>query len=340
MSLRLLFLGLLLVPWTVRAGGDDLKKALQLSAEMKYPQALRLVDKVLRSASSDPAQLRSAYEIRGQSLAAMGKSRKAVQAFRRLLALDPSYRLSESVSPKIQPPFEKALKQSVRQGAIRLFHTPPLAGKSLAGTSLTARLEANPFKLVRTVRLVYHAPGGKPRKAARPVKRPGEFTFKLPSELQAEEIHYYFEALNRFKGALVRAGSPDEPYRLSILPIPAEPAAVAAAPEVEMGLDLFDEGDDPGSPAAPSVVRKPRDGAGLSDQPAVIADGKIDLADSEGPDAEEQEKEEDLSAPAWYETWWFWTGVGVLAAGGLAAGVAVGLSGAGGGPIEYDVVLR
>ncbi|RLB55152.1 MAG: hypothetical protein DRI34_11000 [Deltaproteobacteria bacterium] len=45
------------------------------------------------------------------------------------------------------------------------------------------------------------------------------------------------------------------------------------------------------------------------------------------------------AATPWYQSWWFWTAVGVVVAG-TAVGLGVGLSGGTAGPVDYNVVVQ
>jgi hypothetical protein len=342
-----------------QAQNADLEQARQLSAEMKYPKALKLVDRVLKSSSSGPADLGQAYEIRGLSLAALGRNKKAMRAFRLLLALRPDYKLPDYVSPKLHPPFKKASKQAAKVGPLLLKHTPPKVGKRLAGQVLQVELPNNPLRMVAAVRLIYFAPEGKPKQAVRKVKKTGKLAFKLPSKLDLSRVHYYFTAENRHKGKLVLAGSADEPFVLKA----DEPALVQADPVVAAvepggnGPKLDPAGDSPAD--GDSEGDSPSDGASEGDAPsdgtpgddspsdgtAVEGDGQL-LASSD-PDLEGEasaaatDTDRGPGAPTpWFRTWWFWTGVGAVVVASVATGVALGVSGDGGGPIEYGVTIR
>lgn len=315
-----LLVGWLLLPGASRGSEADLKQAAQLSAEMKYAQALRVVDQVLRSKGSGPQELRQAYEIRAQCLAAMGKIRPAAAAFGRLLALDPAYRLPDYASPKFQPPFEQAHKASAKQGALRLEHTPPARVERLAGARLVVRMPANPFGLVRSVRLLFAPTDAKPQQLTRPAQKPGEFVFQLPDGLPEGTLRYHFEAMNRNGGTLARAGSPQEPFVIES----ATQAVVAAAPSK------------PAESPASLVRKQPPNLSPVEPVTSDAADRAV-LGVGEPPPSEDSDRDR---GTAWYHSWWFWTGVGVLVAGSVATGLAVGLSGDSGGPLEFDVTLR
>jgi hypothetical protein len=302
MSHRPWLLMLLLLPLAAQAG-EEIQKAQLLSMQMKYVEALKLAEGVLRTAGASPEDVRGAYDIVAQCQASLGKDKAAVDAFQRLLALDPAYRLSPAVSPKIQAPFQKALKAAEGLGQVKVSHKPPAAPAKLAGVELTVQLEVNPLELVQGLRLVYSAPGGAPQEVVRPVKGAGPVVFKMAASLDLAELHYHVEAVNADKATLLSLGSRSEPFKLK-----AEPQAVAAA-------------DGAG---APSLVRKP------TGEDPVAGD----------PTAPPEDEDRPAEAGAWYTTWWFWTVVGAVVVGGAAAGLAVGLSGGEEGGLRYDLVIR
>jgi len=287
---------------------DPAQEAYRLYTDMKYSQALKLVNQVLRSPKALPQQIKTAYQTQGLCFAVRGKSKQAVGAFRRLLALDPAHKLPSSVSPKFRPLFVKAQNLSAGKAGLVLSHQLPGPPKALAGLALKVDLKANPFKLAQAVRLLYWTPGGKRQWSGVKVKRAGALIVKLPGTLNASEIDYYFEATNKFGGVLVQAGSRDKPFKLKSA---AAPLAVA-----------------------PLVVPK---------KPLVT---KVEIPDVTKtavlPPAKETRpvKEDENGAAAWYQTWWFWTSVGVVVAG-VATGVALGVTAdSPSGDIEYRIYLR
>jgi hypothetical protein len=297
---------LLLILSPVLRAADGLDQAEQKFRQMDYAGALKLTGKLLKSAGLGPEELVRVYRVRGLSLAATNKSKEAAKAFALLLAIDPSFRLSDDVSPKLLPPFELALKVIANKKPIGLSHQPPDPGQAPA-VELAVTLDADPFKMVKSVRLRCWPPSGPERVVAQAVKGPGTFKLKLPAGTEAGPIRYAFEALNRSGSVLARAGSEQQPFSLGAPPAPppAVPPVVAAAPP------------------PPNLVPPP---GGNQGQPELVAN----------PDPPEERR----STP-WYKTWWFWTGVGVLVAGAVTGGVlGAGVGGSTSGPIHYQINIR
>jgi tetratricopeptide (TPR) repeat protein len=194
-----------------------MEKAFLLFKQMNYRGALKIAQRALKSSESEPEDLVSAYRIQGLCLAAMGKEGKAVQSFKRLLAIDPSFRLSRDISPKLMPPFKKAVRVVADLDPISLVHQEPDLPDSLAGLALKVTIQSDPFKMIETIRLQYQAGGIWRQVTASDVKAPGSVTMVLPDDLEEGEIVYYFEAQNRFGGILARAGNEGEPFRVETL---------------------------------------------------------------------------------------------------------------------------
>jgi hypothetical protein len=289
------------LPAAVQAGGD-LDRAVELTLEMKYPEALKLANKTLKSSSSGPGELAKAYEIQGMCLASLGKTKAAVQSFRRLLAIDPGFRFGENISPKIAEPFDQALGESKNQKKISLAHSALAEEVARDKLVLKVTLEANPLSMVRKIRMRYRADGGKKKVKTRRIKKPGAVAMKFSKKLKAKEISYWFEAQNRHGGVLARAGTEKEPFTVKIKP--PKPPVVAVSPVVKKKLE-------PEPPVPLPPVMPP----------------------------EKPEPQEDDSG-AWYEQWWLWTGVGVLVTGAVVAAVLASDLGESGGQLRYDVFIR
>jgi hypothetical protein len=293
-------MGLCALPAAGRAG--DLDKASEFILQMDYPQALKLANKALKSSSSGPGELSKAYEIQGMCLASLGKTKAAVQSFRRLLAIDTGFRFGENISPKIAEPFDQALKESKNQKKISLAHSAPVEEVTLDKLALKVSLEADPLSMVKKIRMHYRADGRKQKRRTRRMKRSGKVTMKFPKKLKAKEIRYWFEATNRHGGVLARAGSASEPFAVKIQP--PKPPVVAVSPVVKKKLA-------PEPPVPPPPVTPPQ-----------------------------KKPPEDDDAGAWYEQWWLWTGVGILVTGAVVAAVLASDLGEPSGLPNYDVYLR
>jgi hypothetical protein len=145
----------------------------------------------------------------------MEKTEESVQAFRHLLAIDPSFKLPQNFSPKIAAPFYQAVALSQNMEAIGLFHEFTKAVESLRGLSLRVTLKSDPLDMVKAIRLRYRiSEGGAERRIATSVSGPSEVSIDLPSEVTAKEIYYYFEAINKTGAVLARTGGHKHSFHL------------------------------------------------------------------------------------------------------------------------------
>jgi len=299
--MRMFVLIACLIPFSVQAG-DDLLQAEKFFKQLEYRQAIKSAEKVLKQRNADHKTLVSAYRMQGLCYAAIGKTKKSVDAFSRLLAIEPSFRLSKIVSPKLSPPFYQALGLASDKKPISLSHEQPKKVKRIEGLRLTVTLEANPFNLVAAVRLRYRVAGGQEQQLSKIVKGTGTVVFSLPEKISASRMKYYFEALNRHGGVLLAAKAGRKAFEIK-----AAPKAVAAVHSL--------------------VAVNPPPVEVTPEQPPITAVPETEIA---VPDR-----------TRWYNSWWFWTAVGVVVAG-AATGTAVALTsdGSSSGPYHYGIEVR
>lgn len=313
LAVRVLAALICLMPVTVLAQ-DDLRQATEHFKLMQYDQALELTQRVIRSVDSGPEELASAYRVEGFCMAAMDRIEEAVEAFRKLLAIDPTFRLEEDTTPKISIPFDQALEAADKQAPIRLTHEPPELGEKLGGTELKATLTSNPLEMVQAVLLRYRIAGAKKEVVELfHVESSLNFSTELPTGLEAQQISYYFKAVNRYGATIAFSGSKAKPYRLRIIVKPEAKVAPVAPPVRRKEM--------PPRLAAPVVVPQP---------PPVVA--------AVPPPARRESVDQDKH---WYQTWWFWTALGVAVVAGTTAGVVLGMDSEGSvGPDHFYVRLE
>jgi hypothetical protein len=228
------------------------EEANQLLRKMSYRKALKAVERVILASDSGPAELAEAYRIKGLSLAALNRKADAVKAFRRLLAVEPTFRLPKSISPKLRTPFYQAVGMAVDQAPIGIEHTPPEVGERLGGVRLRARLKADPLKMVFGLRFRYLSQGSVEELSVL-VDKPKAVSFKLPDGYDRDTFRYWVEAFNEHGGVLARAGSRSEPFVLKTRPKPK--------PVVAPVVDTPD-------PVATAVGSAPPPTAGAGDESA------------------------------------------------------------------------
>jgi hypothetical protein len=270
----------------------EFDEATQLFRKQEYVRVQQVAEQVLKSAEAGPKELTEAYRWQGLALAAQGKTAEAVQAFRRLLAIEPGYELPKGTSPKLTAPYFQAAGMARNSEGIQLQHQPPEAGKALGGQVLEVTVKADPLGMIKGVRLRYWTAGGKPEQVAQPVSGPGKVGFQLPPGFEAREAKYTFEGLNESGGVLAQAGGLGSVFSLQAR---GGTMTVVAPPPPKLDVD----------------------------QSAAKQQEPLSLPKEKPADRR------DSRATPWYKTWWFWTAVGVAVAG-AATGTAVALTSGGG----------
>jgi len=199
----------------VSLAGNELDKASKFFRQTDYRKALKWVQKALQDKDARPQNLIDAYRIQGLSFAARGKNKAAVDSFRKLLAIDPEFRLSKSISPKLTPPFYQAVGMAAEVKPISMIHSPPKEVEKTADLELKTELVSNPFNLVRVVRLKYQVLGVSEGQIQVDVKGVGVLSFRFPKNLEADEIIYFFEAANKHGGTLAVLNNKGQPFAIA-----------------------------------------------------------------------------------------------------------------------------
>jgi tetratricopeptide (TPR) repeat protein len=232
---------LLLFPAMAR-GQDALSEARQKLENLDFPGALEASERALESPQAGPAELADAYRIKGLSLSAQDRKKESLDAFIKLLSIDPDFQISADISPKLSAPFHQALVKARDFVSITLVHSPAGPRKNPQLKELSVNLVSDPHSLVKQLRACYRTGLGPwSRSPTVEVSGPGSFSLPLPEGASSKDVQYYFEALTAAGGVLARAGSRDQPFG-------AKPAATVPDPDSIAGppVALQDEHRDRG----------------------------------------------------------------------------------------------
>jgi hypothetical protein len=137
----------------------DLDRAAAALDDLRYPEAVRLLDAAWRGGGSSTAQLRRIFMLAGTAAASMGDGPAANIWFTRWLCIEPSARLPAGSSPKLAVQLEAARRE--------------LAGRALAAHAargedgIAVIVDDDPLALVAAVRA-----GGPPRAIATDIVLP------------------------------------------------------------------------------------------------------------------------------------------------------------------------
>lgn len=218
----MLIAALLLVPISVAAAepSQALEAAGVALSDFRPEDALRFLD-----AAEGPhshAQHVRLYEQRGIALAYLDRSEEAVQAFIRMLALQPDRVLSYTLSPKVTFLFERARR------AVRASEEPgvdlswPRNLRTVDSVPVDIEVVADPFRFLRTLTLHYRLEGS-PQWMAETVTLPGPgqfLTVDLPplgagtSMSQAMEL--YAVAFDEGGNEVLLFGRSDRPREVDL----------------------------------------------------------------------------------------------------------------------------
>lgn len=307
---------LFILAFTTAQAAGDVRQANDLFGKMRYVKALQVAERALEDPNNGPLDLVAGYRILGLCQAALGKTKKALDTFRKLLAIDPSFRFSREISPKLAAPFYQAVAMVQGGDHIALAHQPPESPASLQGLHLEAKLQANPFGMVEAIRFRFRLDTEeKERMIVNKIGDPSPLEAKilLPAGLKAYKISYFFEAANEFGGTLARAGSYNQPFHLQAKLTP-KPLIAPVPPVVKKKKPL---------PKIVLPVKTP--------EPIVPPPPKR---------PEVKDDKENGQAAAWYQTWWFWTAVGVVVAGAATGVVLATTGGEVGGVVDYKIRVK
>jgi hypothetical protein len=231
------------------APADPYDAAHDAEARLDYRAVLASATEALKQANSHE-RLVELYRLLGTANAVLGKNDDAVEAFTRLLAIDPDHRLSRGLSPKITRPFKEAGGYWIdRPGGLGVAADVPrdvAPGKPL---TVSVKLD-DPLQMAASVRLSYRHEGDPDYvKLEQPVGAPislsigSGLSFTIPAEqVTARRSDYnlelYFTALSGSGSELRQAGDPAHPINVTVRAareteplVTAQPNALLAQPQ-------------------------------------------------------------------------------------------------------------
>lgn len=208
----------------VRAeSGATLAAAEKAYAEVDFEAAHELALSALKSGGHEPAETKRLYALLGISAAALENEDEARSAFRHLLAIDPTIRLDQNLSPKMRAPYLEARGALSSSGQIQ----PLDVRLERDGKSWTITLR-DPGDVAKSVALELVAEG-----LSGPYKRslPAEPRTPLAeSERWPARFSYTLGARDAHGNWLFRARSEVSPPAVAGPPAPAVAARTAREP--------------------------------------------------------------------------------------------------------------
>jgi hypothetical protein len=202
-----LALALLVVsaPTSAQQAGGALARAEQSFLDVDFEGTLSAAQEALREGGHSPAQLVRIYELLGVSSAAVGEAERARDFFVRMLAIDSSADLDDTVPPRLRAPFLEA-RGIVTSRPQRLSAEVGLArSQSAVHVALT-----DPFQLGRTLRVHARLEGTLEFSTREEAAQPVMFA-RLEGAASADRVEYWVELVDPFGNQILLLGSEFEP---------------------------------------------------------------------------------------------------------------------------------
>ena len=263
---------------------DPYDAAHEAESNLDYKTVVTQATEALKLANSHE-RLVELYRLLGTANGVLGRNDDAVDAFQRLLAIDPDHHLPRGLSPKITKPFKEAGGYWIdRPGGLGVAPNLPREVGPNKPIAVAVKLD-DPLQMAANVRLSYRREGDpdyqkmeQPAGGAISLAMAPGINFTIPAaEVQARRTDYmlevFFTALGPTGSELRTAGDAVHPLQI--------------------------------------VVRASRD----LEPVATTGNGNTLIATT---------TPEKKKSPAFLKKWWFWTAVGGVVVVGAALGGGLG----------------
>jgi hypothetical protein len=198
---------------------DPYDAARDAEAQLNYKQVVIQANRALEGANSHE-RLVNLYRMLGTANGVLGKGDDAVDAFTKLLAIDPDHHLPRGTSPKITAPFREAGGYWVdRPKGLQVLPTLPPEMASGKPLNIPVKLD-DPLQLAANVRLSYRLQGEVEWKTLTSPAGPN-VAFLVPADQIAARptdynVELYFIALGASGSELRLAGDPAAPLTVKV----------------------------------------------------------------------------------------------------------------------------
>jgi tetratricopeptide (TPR) repeat protein len=186
--------------------GPGLDRAREEVAELRYEDAQKTLDKVLRSGTNSPGEMTEIYLLLGEVYASLGEDEGASDAFLRALAIDPAIDLRAGLSPKIKDPFGKARKSQRGKKPLTIAHRILSANPP----TIAVLVQADPFEMIVGAKLIYKNDSGSDRSVA------GVGKERIDLELPDGVDRFVVAAIDEHGNRLAELGSEASPLSLDV----------------------------------------------------------------------------------------------------------------------------
>ena len=239
----------------VAAADDPLATVRQAAAKLDFKTVKKAATAALARPGNPRATMIELYHHLGIALAVLGDEPGAVDAFTRLLAIDPDHQLSSGQPPRVLSPFREAGGYWIDKPAgLTVALAPPAHVPGGAKLELTITLD-DPLAMATTIELAYRLRGAAAwLRVSAPASPPPTLTIpasELPESTSAATLELYATALDANRGELRSAGTAEAPLTVAIdakvldttlVPTPEETAALTTTTPVQHADDRDDGG--------------------------------------------------------------------------------------------------
>lgn len=153
--------GPMLLCWVLQAGTGNahLSRAIQLmDQELDFASADRELEAALATPENDRATLLAIFERQALLAVYLQEPARATAAYKRILVLEPGYRVPGTYGPKAEAPFGEAKRWFERYGGLR-FVERPQGDRPTAGLELSVKVASDPLGMASRVRFHLRVPG-------------------------------------------------------------------------------------------------------------------------------------------------------------------------------------
>ncbi|MFP6686214.1 MAG: hypothetical protein VB934_15965 [Polyangiaceae bacterium] len=231
-------------PTLVSAKGKSSSKVLvtkgqNLFDEQRYEESIQTLSAALLHPDATKAARQTTYKLLAFNYIVLGKKDEADGAVRGLLALDESYSLPDTESPRFREFFSSVRDKWVADGKpglkgvdpsllkkVKIVHAPPAQVDKGAGISLTGTIE-DPEVIIDKVRLYYRIGTTGRFKSTRVSYAVRRFSVDIPGRaVKPPIIEYYLEASDENGLPVALKGDSETPLRIAV----AQKASVLKSP--------------------------------------------------------------------------------------------------------------
>jgi len=215
----------------VALAAESLEQAEQQLAALDYSAAVTTAQTVVSRGGNAPDALVRAYALLGKALAGLGRNEDARRYFKLLLAVDPKYKLDDSVSPKIRKPLVDAMADWAGRPALTVVHRPPTTSRADQPLVLKVSVVEDPMQLVKGASVTYRMPGLNTISTIGVAGDAREVVIAIPLPALGAKpgrLRYHLDILDQNNNSLARKGSPDHPLQVTLTEVAAPQQPLAA----------------------------------------------------------------------------------------------------------------